>query len=43
LPAAGAKRAADSNFLRSRGGARQQEIRDIRAGDKVDENDRAHD
>ena len=31
------------DFLRARGGARQKQIGDVRAGDEMDENDRAHD
>jgi hypothetical protein len=43
LPAAGAERAADGDFLGAGSGARQKEISHIRTGNEMDENDRAHD
>lgn len=41
MPSAGAERHAHCHFLFAPGGARQHQIRDVRAGDQQDDSDRA--
>ena len=42
VPSAGAERDADADLVRAMGGARQQQVGDVRAGDQQHEADRAH-